>query len=252
VWRSSLARGYGHCSCIREWEGNWWFIDSEDPSPQLLTEETNNPQSSPPTLNWGMVYGNVLTLAPGRLPDTALALALREADGTMPITANPPNPPAPTHHPRARITLAPARQPHAPLRPLEPARPLAVQATKTKQKAPPKGAARGMQPITRFFTKQPPQQEPVAPAPEIPTHTTTSAPTETPRAVSNRGNGHPSTLRRATPTQNSPTTCRRTQQAINLTLHRTRRNQGCRRRCTDADCNLPAGRDLYSRDQPHK
>ena len=44
---------YGHATCIRKWQGDWWHIDSEEPHPQLLTNGDNDPHSSPPTLNWG-------------------------------------------------------------------------------------------------------------------------------------------------------------------------------------------------------
>ena len=76
---------YGHASCIRQWEGRWWHIDSEETSPQLLTDGDDNPQSRPPTLNWGMLYGKVRVIEAGPPPDRTIPVQLLEADGSVPL-----------------------------------------------------------------------------------------------------------------------------------------------------------------------
>ena len=95
---------YGHATCIRKWQDEWWHIDSEEPHPQLLTNGDNDPHSSPPTLNWGMLYGKIYTLKTG--PAT-IALVLRHADGSAPITQLEADYPPPPGSPLEAITKAP-------------------------------------------------------------------------------------------------------------------------------------------------
>jgi hypothetical protein len=114
-------RLYGHATCIRQWEGNWWYIDSEDATPKLLTDGDDSALSHPRTLNWGLLYGKVSVLETGTKDDRLLHEDLRIADGTRPfITPHVdlrPSPPrrAVAHPPPTATATAPDQPGRAPI-----------------------------------------------------------------------------------------------------------------------------------------
>ena len=52
---------YGHATCLKLHAGQWWHIDSEDPAPKKLGNDSD----------WAQIYGKIYHLQPGTPPITA-------------------------------------------------------------------------------------------------------------------------------------------------------------------------------------